>query len=175
MKSDLRHLPKRKNIRLKDYDYSSNGYYFVTICTHNKRPIIDKTNKSVEETLRELSERFSGVSIDYYVIMPSHLHIIFVLQESRVPLWEVIRTFKALVSKRIGVKDFWQRGYYEHVIRNEKALFKIREYIQNNPLAEKIKFEQLYEGGLDKSSPYRAGSRNRRGRIHPTRKNFFKK
>jgi REP element-mobilizing transposase RayT len=148
MNSDLRHLPKRKNIRLKGYDYSSDGYYFVTICTHNKKPIIDKTNKSIEGTLRELPERFSGVSIDYYVIMPSHLHIIFVLQESKIPLWEVIRTFKALVSKRTGVKDFWQRGYYEHVIRNEKALFKIRAYIQNNPLAEKLKFEQFYEDGL---------------------------
>ena len=154
IKSESNRLPRRKSIRLKDYDYSADGYYFVTICTHNRKPIIDKANDSVEVTLRELPGRFSGVSIDYYVIMLSHLHIIFVLQESKVPLWEVIRTFKALVSKRIGVKNFWQRGYYEHVIRNEKALLKIREYIQNNPLAEKIRFEQFYRNGLDESSPY---------------------
>jgi putative transposase len=155
MNTESRHLPKRKNIRLKDYDYSRDGYYFVTICTHNRKPIIDKSNNSIEETLRELPERFSGVSIDYYMTMPSHIHIIFVLQQSEVPLWEVIRTFKALVSKKTGVKNFWQRGYYEHVIRNEKALFKIREYIQNNPLAESIKFEQFYKSGIDESSRYK--------------------
>jgi hypothetical protein len=50
---------------------------------------------------------------------------------------------------------FWQRNYYEHVIRNEYALLKIREYIQNNPLAENIKFEEFYKDGSDESDPYR--------------------
>ncbi len=127
----------------------------MTICAHRKKPIIDKNNKIIEDVLCDLPERFAGINIDYYVLMSSHLHIIFFFQEAKIPLWKVVRTFKALVSRKTGIKDFWQRGYYEHVIRNEKALFKIRKYIQNNPLAEKIKFEQLYEGGLDKSSPYR--------------------
>jgi putative transposase len=154
MKTDSHHLPKRKSIRLKDYDYSRDGYYFVTICTNNRKPIIDKNNNVIDAVLRDLPKRFFGVSIDYYVTMPSHMHIIFVFQEAKVPLWEVVRTFKALVSRKFGKKNFWQRGYYEHVVRNEKALFKIREYIQNNPLAESIKFEQFYKSGLDKSSPY---------------------
>jgi putative transposase len=144
MKPDSFHLPKRKNIRLKHYDYSTDGYYFVTICAHRRKPIIDKNDKIIKDVLCDLSQRFTGISIDYYVLMPSHLHIIFVLEEAKVPLWEMVRTFKALVSRKIGVKNFWQRGYYEHVIRNEKALFRIREYIQNNPLAEKIEFEQFY-------------------------------
>ena len=50
---------------------------------------------------------------------------------------ELIRTFKALVARSTGTR-FWQRNYYEHVIRTEVALFKIREYIENNPLAETI-------------------------------------
>ncbi len=144
MKSDSQHLPKRRNVRLKHYDYSADGHYFVTICAHQGKPMIDKHKGIVEIVLRELPERLAGVSIDYYVVMPSHVHVIFVLQEAKVPLCEVVRTFKSLVTKRTAVETFWQRGYYEHVIRNERALLKIREYIQSNPLAEKIKFKQFY-------------------------------
>ena len=144
MKSDPPHLPQRKNIRLKHYDYSTEGYYFVTICAHQRKPIIQKNKKILESALCELPERFGGVSIDYYLLTLSHIHVILVLHEAKVPLWEVVRTFKALVSRRVGVKNFWQRGYYEHVIRSEKALLKIREYIQNNALAEKIQFEKFY-------------------------------
>jgi putative transposase len=144
VKSDSQHLPRRRNIRLKHYDYSADGYYFVTICAYKRRPIIKKNDRILDGVLRELPERFAGVSIDYYVAMPSHIHVIFVLHEAKIPLSEVVRTFKALGTKRIGVKTFWQRGYYEHVIRNERALLKIRECIQNNPLAEKIDFEQFY-------------------------------
>jgi REP element-mobilizing transposase RayT len=57
----------------------------------------------------------------------------------------MIRTFKALVKRESGEKEFWQRNYYEHVIRNEKALNKIREYIQNNPMVERIRVEEFYK------------------------------
>jgi putative transposase len=144
VKSDSHHFPKRRNVRLKHYDYSADGHYFVTICAHQRKPMIDKYKEIVESVLRELPGRFSGLRIDYHVLMASHVHVIFVLQGVEVPLWQVVRTFKALVSKRIGVRNFWQRGYYEHVVRNEKALLRIREYIQNNPVAEKIEFERFY-------------------------------
>jgi REP element-mobilizing transposase RayT len=58
-------------------------------------------------------------------------------------LGELIRRFKARVSKESGCK-VWQPNYYEHIIRNEKALQKIREYVQNNPIVGKIDFEQFY-------------------------------
>jgi len=138
-------LPKRKSIRLKHYDYSTNGYYFVTICTHLRKPLIRGIENVIENIIKELPKRFSGVNIDYYVLMPTHLHIIIVLQESKVSLPEVVRTIKALVTKNTGIRNLWQRGYYEHVIRNDKALYKIREYIQNNPLTEILKFYQFYE------------------------------
>jgi REP element-mobilizing transposase RayT len=144
MKSELNHLPKRKSIRLKHYDYSTDGYYFVTICAHQSRRVIDRYGDAIKYVLYDLPNRFAGVSIDYHVLMPSHMHIIFIFQKAKVPLWEVVRAFKAVVSRRIGQKNFWQRGYYEHVIRSEKALLKIRAYILNNPLAERIKFEQFY-------------------------------
>jgi putative transposase len=59
-------------------------------------------------------------------------------------LGEIVRRFKASTSKATGMK-LWQPNYYEHVIRNERALFKIREYIKNNPLKEKTEFEQFYQ------------------------------
>jgi REP element-mobilizing transposase RayT len=50
-----------------------------------------------------------------------------------------------VVKKESGEKEFWQRNYYEHIIRNEEALSKIREYIQNNPMADRIRFEEFYK------------------------------
>jgi hypothetical protein len=86
--------------------------------------------------------------------MFTHFHIIFVFYGMKEGLSEVVRTFKALVTRNTGVK-FWQRNYYEHVIRNKAALLKIREYIKSNPLAERIRFEEFYESGSDKSDPYK--------------------
>ena len=143
----MNNLLKRKEIRLKNYDYSSNGYYFVTICTNNKQSFVEKHKQEIEKTLLTLPARFSGLTLDYYCLMPTHLHIILILDKVKVTLSQIVRAFKALVTKIIGEKSIWQRNYYEHVIRTEKALSKIREYIQNNPLVERIKFEQFYEAG----------------------------
>jgi REP element-mobilizing transposase RayT len=147
-------LPKRKDIGLKSYDYRSNGYYFITICTYRGKPYIKKYEEIIEEILLSLPERFSGLTIDWYILMPTHLHMIFVFKETKKDLSEIIRAFKALVTRNIRIK-LWQRNYYEHVIRNEDALLKIREYIQNNPLTEKIRFEEFYKDGSDKSDTYR--------------------
>ena len=147
-------LPKRKGIRLKNYNYKSNGYYFITICTYKGKPYVKKNKEIIEKTLLSLPERFSGLKIDWYILMSTHLHMIFVFNETKKDLSEIIRTFKALVTRNTRMK-FWQRNYYEHVIRNENALLKIREYIQNNPLAENIKFKEFYKDGSDESDPYR--------------------
>jgi len=147
-------LPKRKGIRLKSYDYKSNGYYFITICTYKGKPYVKKHKEIIEEILLSLPERFSGLRIDWYILMPTHLHMIFVFKKTKKDLSEIIRTFKALVTRNTRIK-FWQRNYYEHVIRNENALLKIREYIQNHSLAEKIKFKEFYKDGSDESDPYR--------------------
>jgi len=138
-------LPKRKRIRLKNYDYASEGYYFVTICTFSKRPNIGLHTEAVKRILLSLSTRFPGLRVDYYCLLPTHLHVILFFEQRKMSLGQVVRSFKALVSKETGKKNFWQRNYYEHVIRNEAALSKIREYIQNNPLVEKMKFEQFYK------------------------------
>ena len=156
MNSDNK-LPKRKSIRLKNYDYTLNGYYFVTICTHDKEPNIQKYRKTVERILQSLPEKISGLEIDYTSLMPTHLHTIFVFNGIKKSLGEIVRIFKAIVSKETGKRNFWQRNYYEHVIRNEKALLRIREYIRNNPIVEKIRFEQFYEAGSINRTPTKAG------------------
>jgi REP element-mobilizing transposase RayT len=147
-------VPRRKRIRLEGFDYRSDGYYFVTICTHRGKPSISRYEEIIERMLLSLPQRFRGLSIDWYVFMPTHVHVIFAFKGMEKNLSEVVRTFKALVTKHIGAK-FWQRNYYEHVIRNESALLKIREYIENNPLENNIRFKEFYERGPDKSDPYK--------------------
>jgi putative transposase len=132
-----------KNVRLKHYDYSQNGCYFVTICTNYRRPHLAKLKSEIVGAVRKLNE-IEGVKVDYYTILPSHVHLILILNECDTHLGEIVRRFKASTSKETGIK-LWQPNYYEHVIRNEQALFKIREYIVNNPLKERIQFDQFYE------------------------------
>jgi len=143
----------RKNVRLKDFDYKRSGAYFVTICTDFRKDLIGQKEKLIlEEELNQLPRRFEGVSLDYFVIMGNHLHLILVFNESSVDLPRVIQAFKSITTlrlKRQGFKGerFWQRNYYEHVIRDFSELGKIREYIENNPLALELKFERDKNGG----------------------------
>jgi REP element-mobilizing transposase RayT len=134
-----------KNIRLKDYDYSSDGYYFVTICTNYGKPYLkEDTKKLVDKLIKRLPEGIDGVGIDSYVIMPDHMHLILTLNSCKLRLGEIVRRFKAKTSRDTGIR-LWQPNYYEHVVRNETALMKIREYMMNNPLKRKIEFEQFYK------------------------------
>lgn len=127
-----------KNIRLKDYDYSSDGFYFITICTNYRRPYLTgKSKEVVAQFIEQLPYKISGVKIDYYRIMPSHIHLILVLEGCQLKLCEIVRRLKALTTKQVRFK-LWQPNYYEHVIRGDKALAKVREYIQNNPLMERL-------------------------------------
>ena len=140
----------RKNIRLKNYDYSQDGAYFITICTDFKQPIIDDNVKFlIENELKDLENIFVGLQLDFYSIMPDHIHFILIFHKMKKSLPEVIRTFKSkttVLVKQTGYrrKHLWQKNYYEHVVRNENALQKIREYVINNPLAEEIKWENIY-------------------------------
>ena len=141
----------RKNLRLKDYNYKNNGGYFITLCTDFRKNLIQEKEKQIlEEELKELQNRFAGVKLDYYMIMRNHLHVIFIFSEAEVSLPRVVQTFKSMSTLRLKKegyrgKVFWQRNYYEHVIRNDKALEKIRQYVINNPLVEKLKVEEIYD------------------------------
>jgi REP element-mobilizing transposase RayT len=161
----------RRTIRLKGYDYSRDGGYFITICTSrrvhlfgeikNQEIKLNRPGEIVEEWWRKLKDKFSGVDLDGYTIMPNHIHGIVILSEKapngvgaihelplpksrlqrrRMLLPKIIGYFKMNSAKEINrlpdahTTSLWQRNYYEHIIRNENELRRIREYIQYNPL-----------------------------------------
>ncbi len=157
-------LPKRKHIRLKEYDYNESGYYFVTICSYKKKNIFSKIvgrglapadeeffvelsnyGKIAKQQLLELQNRYDNVEIDNYCIMPNHIHVIIILNEtagaSPLPtLNDVICTYKSITTRiinkneRVVGRKVFQTSFYEHIIRNDEDLYNTREYIDNNPI-----------------------------------------
>jgi putative transposase len=153
---------QRRSIRLPEYDYSRSGAYFITICSFKKelifgkiidgKMILSEIGKIVAKYLEEIPNHFEDVFIDEYVVMPNHIHVIITIvgvqnfeplrheYQKIIPksIGSIIRAFKASVTiwyRENGFKKFkWQRNYFEHIIRNEEDLFRIREYILNNPL-----------------------------------------
>ena len=188
----------RRSIRLQNYDYSQNGYYFVNICTQNRQNYFQNVCVSgmITKWWHILPDKFSNIEIDEFVVMSDHIHGIIAIVNSvgadpcvrpnemtdpcvcpngkydkRVVgkhigletsgkhigletsgkhiglplLQEIVQWFKTMTTneyirnvKNLKWKPFdgklWQRNYYEHIIRNEKALYRIRQYIKNNPL-----------------------------------------
>ena len=152
-------LPKRKPTRLRSYDYSTPGAYFVTVCTHEKKcslstisvgeglapPVVtlSKVGTCVEEQIRAIPGRYPTVRIDKYVIMPNHIHMIVTLGETAggaspsPTLFDVVRVLKSLTTRLsrplLGEQPLFQRSYHEHVIRNEADYRRIWDYIDTNP------------------------------------------
>ena len=129
-----------------------------------RKPLLEKYRTDVETLLKDVQKRFSGVKMDFYSISANHLHVIFILDNANVTLGNIIRTYKALVTKTTGCKPFWEWDYYEHIIRDEKALYNIRKYIQENPLKEKIDWNNIYSG-INATATQRTSS----GAIHRTK------
>ena len=132
-------FPKRKKLRLENYDYSTNGAYFITICTADKekylsRIISDNGLIKIElSPIGKIAEKYIQTipGIDVYAIMPNHIHMIIVKSNGK-PISSDIRAFKGLTVKNTsGLK--WQRGYYDHVIRDEDDYRIKHEYIETNP------------------------------------------
>ncbi len=151
-------LPSRKVNRLKDYDYSMRGAYFVTICTQNRKRILSCiTQESVltdigkisEQAILKISDIYTEVSVDNYVIMPNHIHLILVIDDSQngrpmsaPTVSRVINHLKGYVSKCAG-RPIWQKSFYEHIIRNNADYEEIRKYIYNNPINWQI--DEFYD------------------------------
>lgn len=150
--------PERKRLRLPDYDYSANGYYYVTICTRNKEKLfwkrvgngLDRSSAGMiaEEHLLMISSHFPEVRIDKYVIMPNHIHAIFVIEGANTgrsrpspTLSAVIGLYKSGVSRAVGC-PVWQKSFYDRVIRNVTDYQRIWQYIENNPLQWEL--DELY-------------------------------
>ena len=152
----MNELPKRKQIRLKDYDYSQNGYYFITICTKNRQPLfwdtvgadiirphLSEYGKIVNTAINAIPQHYPNMEIDEFVIMPDHIHLILqisnderngrIISAPTKTIMTVIGQMKRWVSKEIGF-SVWQKSYFEHIIRDEKDYIAKAEYILNNPL-----------------------------------------
>ena len=146
MKNDL---PKRKPNRLKGFDYSSAGAYFITICTKNKEQCLSKIvganivrpsaiGKIIEKDILKIEKIYPCIFVDSYVIMPNHIHLILTIDTIRRPMVAptiatVIKQFKGVVSKEVGM-SVWQKGFYDHIIRDDEDYNTKAQYIDTNPL-----------------------------------------
>ncbi len=154
-------LQYRKPIRLSGFNYANSGGYFITLVTHerinlfgeiiNGEMVTNGIGRIVcDEWVRSAKIR-PDIELDYWCVMPNHFHAIIIMKESFSPspgsalhrsphsLGSIVAGFKASVTKRVkGINGsqglpVWQRNYYDHVIRDEEDLNRIREYIINNP------------------------------------------
>lgn len=152
--------PARKNIRLKDYDYSQNGAYFVTICAINRDCIfgnilvgqglcschLSAIGKIIEEEIIGLSKRYRPLEISKYVIMPNHIHLIINIlnerqEQSPCPtLGNIVCSLKSITTKHANFMDnrpgriIWQYRYHDHIIRDDSEYRQIWQYIDENPI-----------------------------------------
>src|SRR4030042_6969864 len=151
----------RRSIRLKGYDYSQTGAYFVTVCVKDRHCLFGDVEQGemmlneyghvVTKCGQDLTNHYAGITLDAFVVMPNHIHCIIVINnnvgaglkpaptDKRYGLSEIVRAFKTFSSRYINqIRNtsgipVWQRNYYEHVIRTDKELNQIREYIVNTP------------------------------------------
>lgn len=158
--------------RLKDWNYSSHGYYFITICTkskkcffgnvHNEEMYLSEIGKTSNQHWLEIPEHFENVNLGEFIIMPNHIHGIIIINNDgnivvetrhgvslrkssmnkfskpvKGSLSVIINHFKSSVTRCCHKNGYfyfsWQSRFYDHIIRNEKSLKEIREYIINNP------------------------------------------
>lgn len=181
-------LKKRKINRLKNFDYSSCGAYFITICTFNRRNIFWSGKNSdidfnggktvgtgiarpqrkkgtanagivaettialprnielsrcgiiVNDAIQSIPSAYPVLSLDGYVIMPNHIHLLLQVcsDENGRPMVaptisRIINQFKGIVSKKAGI-GVWQKSFYDHVIRNYEDYIEHQKYICENPM-----------------------------------------
>jgi len=161
-------LPKRKNMRLKEYDYSQTGAYFVTVCTHARSELLGKIVGDaafgvphieltpIGEIVRQHIENINngnGLSAEKYITMPNHIHLLVRIEPgtgtpkaaspTRAIIPQMVNALKGLTTKKYG-QPLWQRPYHDHIIRDEAEYLKIWQYIDENPAqwAEDMYFEK---------------------------------
>ncbi len=139
----------RRSIRLKEYDYSQAGLYFLTLCTYERRALFGTIENGQQllnhcghiahdEWLKTAQIRENIVLHDF-VVMPNHVHSVVGIQTGRMPcaptIGDLVRGYKSSVTKCIRTIQrnpqlrVWQRNYYEHIIRSETSYSTIAEYI----------------------------------------------
>jgi REP element-mobilizing transposase RayT len=159
--SEKAELPDRKHLRLKGWDYSC-GCYFITCNTHENKPlfgaivngrmVLNAAGQIAKEEWLKSAELRKEVELDEFVIMPNHVHGIVRLRADDLPvarpgpsllprsLGALIAGYKGAVGKRVNEmcqtpgQVLWHRNYWDVIVRDEKALENIRNYIRFNPM-----------------------------------------
>ena len=129
--------PTRKAMRLRDFDYSSDGAYFITILSYRRRPVLTgECLAIIERELDDLPQRFDGVTIDCFAVLPDHLHALLRLKGSSAHVSAIVQAFKSLTARAVKpilyVDRLWHRGFYDRIVRDDLELIAIRDYILNN-------------------------------------------
>ena len=151
----MENMPKRKSIRIKEYDYSLPGAYFITVCTANREKIfwnavgadiirpqnvpLSPIGKIVEQAINQIPKHYMCISVDKYCIMPDHVHLILRITAefdgrmiSAPTISTVIGSMKRWVSKCAGV-PVWQKSFFDHGIRSQQDYDETWTYIDHNP------------------------------------------
>lgn len=160
-------MAKRKSPRLKEFDYSTEGAYFLTICIQHRKnilssivgegsplPKLSQCGKIVEALIEKISEKYEDISVDSYVIMPNHIHLLLsVLKKDgrgdpsptvdSVVAWLKYHATKEINKTQgtIGQKIF-QRSFHDHIVRNRYDYEEIYKYIHENPI--RWQYDKLY-------------------------------
>jgi len=148
----------RQKTRLQEYDYSTPGAYFLTICTDKRRCLLSRIVGTgvpdgpkvelypygiiAEKYIHQMNAYYEHISVDSYVIMPNHIHLLIRISEgpSRTPvptpqnstISRFVSTFKRFCNKDYG-KNIWQSRSYDHIIRDQADFDKHLQYIYENP------------------------------------------
>ena len=143
---------KRKPIRQPNHNYGWTGTYFITIRAKTHDPIFENPvlRTILTETWQALPNRYPGLTLDEFVIMPDHIHFIIHLEgnvEKPVTLAQVIGSYKSIIvvtwQRYIETNNLnaqariWQDNYYDRIIRDNEELENTRQYIRNNPTNQK--------------------------------------
>jgi len=170
-----------ESTRLRDWDYRSRGWYFVTLCAQNHACVfgevvdgevqLSRVGLIAESELRLLPTHYDNVQVDAQVVMPNHVHTIVVIEGEHCfsprarmmpdantasgftspkagSLAAIIRSYKSGVTRRcqeLGLNIAWQSRFHDHLLRGDKVIAAVREYIRNNPM----------NWGVDRENPFR--------------------
>ena len=152
---------------MQGFDYSQSRAYFITICTKNRKNILSKIvgegsplprlshyGEIIDRYIQKIPKKFPEASVDHYVIMPNHIHMLLSIMEINgrgdpSPTADTIMGwFKYQSTKEInkirgsaGEKIF-QRSFYDHIIRNRDDYNEIARYIYENP--SRWYYDELY-------------------------------
>lgn len=148
-------FPQRKPIRLTQYDYSSAGAYFVTVCVKDRQPLLwthvgagitrpeniplSALGKTVDAAIGQINAHYPPVTVEKYCIMPDHIHLLLQFhaadgrQVAAPTLSTVVGQMKRWVSKTAAI-SCWQKSFIDRVIRSQQGYLAVWEYIHNNPL-----------------------------------------